>query len=127
MKKFNVLILEDTADILDLIEMMIKIEGHIAYPASLPSLALKVLQTESIDLIISDMRMPEMNGIDFLKMIRSQGIQTPLIFYSSEVGLEWEYEDLFKALNAKVIAKSGKIEPLTKEMNKQLSLIENSK
>lgn len=123
MKKFNILILEDNAEILDLIEMLVRIEGHIAYPASLPSLAFKVLQTEEIDLIISDIKMPEMNGVEFLKAIRQQGIKIPVIFYSSEIGIEWEYEDLFKALNASFIQKFGKMDLLTKEMNKRLQEI----
>lgn len=44
--------------------------------------ALKILEEEQVDLIISDVRMPRMNGVDLLKTLRDRGIKTPFLFIS---------------------------------------------
>ena len=81
---------------------------------------MKILQSKEVDLIISDMKMPEMDGINFLKRIREEGIQIPVIFYSSEIGIEWDYRNLLKTLNATFVQKLGAIKPLIEEINKRL-------
>ncbi|MCA1915198.1 response regulator [Methanospirillum hungatei] len=44
--------------------------------------ALEVLRTTPFDIIISDYQMPEMNGIEFLHLVRKRGTSTPFIFLS---------------------------------------------
>lgn len=46
--------------------------------------ALELVKQENPDLILSDWNMPEMNGIDFLKALRADGIATPFGFVTTE-------------------------------------------
>ncbi len=51
--------------------------------ASLSAEGLKILETEEFDCIITDFRMPDMDGITLVKTIRNRGILTPIIFVTS--------------------------------------------
>ena len=44
--------------------------------------------SESPDVVISDWNMPNMTGIEFLKSLRSQGIEVPFGFVTTEVSPE---------------------------------------
>ncbi len=48
-----------------------------------PKLALPIITEEQPDIIISDYEIPGMNGIEFLGKIRSEGIYTPFVLYTS--------------------------------------------
>ena len=59
-------------------------------------LALKLIEDNEFDLILSDINMPNMNGIDFVSRVRNLNIKTPIIIVSSE----GEQELLFSAITA---------------------------
>ena len=46
--------------------------------------ALQRLSESVVDLVLSDWNMPEMNGLEFLRELRSQGEQVPFGFVTSE-------------------------------------------
>jgi DNA-binding NtrC family response regulator len=48
-----------------------------------PKIALPIITEEQPDIIISDYEMPGMNGVEFLGKMRSQGICSPFIIYTS--------------------------------------------
>lgn len=91
-KELRILLLEDTDYILAMMEDVISMEGHTSFSATLPSQALRILASEEIDLIISDIRMPEMTGIEFGLKIRREGNTLPIIFYSGEANGAYEYK-----------------------------------
>lgn len=49
---------------------------------------LEVVRQEDPDLVLSDWNMPEMTGIDFLRAMRAEGIETPFGFVTSEGSTE---------------------------------------
>ncbi len=49
---------------------------------------LEVVRQEDPDLVLSDWNMPEMTGIDFLRAMRAEGIETPFGFVTSEGSAE---------------------------------------
>ena len=50
--------------------------------------ALQALQSESVDLVLCDWNMPEMNGLQLLETLRSQGSKVKFGFVTSESSVE---------------------------------------
>jgi len=46
--------------------------------------ALEVMENKSIDLVLSDMHMPLMSGIELFNELREQGVQVPFILLSGD-------------------------------------------
>jgi two-component system NtrC family sensor kinase len=68
-RKKRILVIDDEISILELMEELLSMEGHEVLTSQNPIQGLKILETQEVDLIISDMRMPEMDGKAFLKTI----------------------------------------------------------
>lgn len=65
--KENILIVDDNYDMLDLIQRHLKSFNYHTYKASSVSEAIDVLKYTDINLLITDLNMPEINGIELLK------------------------------------------------------------
>jgi len=64
-KKIRVLVLDDEPAITELLAEMLKLLGYDVSACLRPGEALALLKRESFDLVLSDFRMPEMNGKAF--------------------------------------------------------------
>lgn len=65
--KKTILIVDDNYDMLDLLQRYIKILDHHTYKASSVGEAIEILRYNTIDLLITDIQMPDINGIELLK------------------------------------------------------------
>ncbi len=77
-----VLVVDDELVVRDLVMRMVKIMRHQVYGAENGVAALSVLDKVPVDLILSDLRMPVMDGAGLLTALRTQGDQTPFIAMS---------------------------------------------
>jgi len=68
----RILILDDEPAIAELLGEMLSLLGHTAVLANAPAKALQILEDQSFDLILSDFRMPEMNGQQFYEVVSSR-------------------------------------------------------
>lgn len=66
-KKENILVVDDNNDMLDLIQRQLKSFNYRTYKASSVNEAIEVLKSSDIDLLISDLNMPNINGLELLK------------------------------------------------------------
>ena len=66
-KRENILVVDDNMDMLDLVQRQLKSFNYRAYKASSVSEAIEVLKQCDIDLLISDINMPHIDGIELLK------------------------------------------------------------
>src|SRR6185369_2947580 len=66
----TILVVEDTRDILDVIGLLLEQEGYAVYKAECCDLAFDVLSKNRIDLIITDLMLPGMTGLEFIHKIR---------------------------------------------------------
>jgi putative two-component system response regulator len=81
----KILLVEDDPLLLEVMYSILDSEGYNVFPANNGHLALDLFVTVSPQLIISDIMMPEINGFELLKTIRSMpmGITIPFLFLSA--------------------------------------------
>lgn len=68
----KILIVDDDVDIVEVVKVRLAAEGYEVLTASNGKEALRMLEKESPDLIILDVMMPEMDGFETCKRIKSQ-------------------------------------------------------
>lgn len=68
MKK--VLFVDDQREILDIIDIKLRDESYEKFYATSASEALDILKNKDIDVVVSDIMMPDMNGLDLLSKAR---------------------------------------------------------
>ena len=81
---FNILVLEDDKNLKKLITTCLKRENYQTYEATNGIEALQVLDTKYIDLIISDIMMPKMDGYQLIKELRSSKYNTPILLVTAK-------------------------------------------
>ena len=77
----KVLIVEDEGSIAEALSFLMSREGWEAFVARDGDLAVKASQTTKLDLIILDLMLPRVAGMDVLRLIRSQALNqdTPVL------------------------------------------------
>jgi CheY-like chemotaxis protein len=85
MGKRSVLIIEDNGDIRVPLSIMLKNEGFDVFAAEDCNAAFECLASEQPDLILTDLLMPEMTGLEFIRQIRRTSglIDIPIIAMSA--------------------------------------------
>tara|TARA_B110000008_G_scaffold272281_1_gene304792 strand:- start:291 stop:968 length:678 start_codon:yes stop_codon:yes gene_type:complete len=97
-KKFKILLVDDEPDIVEIISYSLKNANYDVYSASNGLEAIKVAKSIKPDLIILDVMMPEMDGIEACEIIREdQVIGKTLITFLSARGEDYSQ---IAALNA---------------------------
>ncbi len=81
---FNILIVEDDKNLRKLIETCLKKNNYNTYEAVNGNDALNVLDKNYIDLIISDVMMPEMDGFELIKELRACKYKIPVLLITAK-------------------------------------------
>jgi DNA-binding response OmpR family regulator len=107
-----ILIVDDEKNLLKLYEKEFAEEGYRVITASSGSEALQKIQKEPFDLVILDIRMPDLNGVETLKKIMESTPKIPVILNSAYTS----YRDNFLtwAAEAYVVKSSDLTELKTK-------------
>jgi DNA-binding NtrC family response regulator len=66
----KVLFVDDQREILDIIDIKLRDESYEKFYATSASEALDILRNKDIDVVVSDIMMPDMNGLDLLSKAR---------------------------------------------------------
>ncbi|MBN2644318.1 MAG: sigma-54-dependent Fis family transcriptional regulator [Desulfuromonadaceae bacterium] len=84
-KKYNahLLLVEDEAGLREVLALMLEAEGHSVDVAVDGLQALQALDSQAYDLVLSDMRMPHVDGLTLLKQIQQQGTDTLVVLMTA--------------------------------------------
>lgn len=79
-KKLNILVVEDEPDLREILVFVLQDIGYNVFEAENGEVGLKMCQNQKIDAIISDIRMPKVDGVQLLKSMREKSPEIPVIF-----------------------------------------------
>jgi len=75
----NILIVEDEPKMRRLLEISLGEDGHTVHIAPDAETGLKCFQREAIDLIVTDLKLPGMNGLEFLQEAKRSNASVPIV------------------------------------------------
>ncbi len=91
-ERYSILVVDDEKSMRDFLELMLLKEGYTVNLASDGQEALKFIDKEDFDLVITDIRMRNINGIDVLKRTKERNPNTPVIMISAYATAETAVE-----------------------------------
>jgi CheY-like chemotaxis protein len=120
MKKTTLLLVEDDADIRMSLRLLLECEGFAVLTAADGSDALEQLARHQVDLIVTDLMMPQLDGLDLIRRVNS----TPELAHLPIVVMT-AYDDRFmkaaKTAGAQaVLRKPDDLEQLAETVNRLL-------
>ena len=92
----NILIVDDEAEVLELLSELVERLGYNPIIASCGRDALEILDKTKIDVILSDLVMPEMDGIELLKRAKAQKGDIPFLVITGHPTIESAVETIKK-------------------------------
>ena len=81
---FNILICDDDREIVDAIAIYLETEGYGVMKAYNGLEALQTLEKNEIHLLIMDIMMPEMDGIETMKKLKEMGFANPIVALTAD-------------------------------------------
>lgn len=88
----NILLVEDDLDLATTIVDYLDIEDIECDHASNGLIGLNLIKTNSYQMIILDINMPKMDGLTLCKLLREEGIDTPVLFLTARDSLDNKLE-----------------------------------
>lgn len=85
---FQVLVVEDDASLRKLMSAALKQNGYEPFTAEDGQMALDVLEKTNIDLIISDIMMPNMDGYELTSALRKANFNLPILLVTAKESFE---------------------------------------
>jgi len=80
----NILVIEDDAAVRDSIELMLKVHGWEVSGTAFGEEGLDLARQNAFDLVLLDLNLPDVSGIEVLKRLRQANIATPVLVMSGD-------------------------------------------
>jgi DNA-binding NtrC family response regulator len=87
-----ILIVEDEAKMRRLLELNLGEEGFTTFSAEDAETGLKLLRENSIDLVLTDLKLPGMDGLEFLQAVKRQNAALPVVVMTAFGSVETAVE-----------------------------------
>jgi DNA-binding NtrC family response regulator len=114
----SLLIVDDEPDLRELLALTLANIAAAVHTASNGKEALEIIKTGTIDVVLSDINMPEMNGLELLAQVRDLGLDIPFIFVTG-------YADSTKCVQALRLGATDFLEKPFKK-NQVVEIISNA-
>jgi len=133
----RILIVDDEPKICQFLEVMLRREGYEATSAYNAADALTDLETTPFDLIITDLKMPGMNGFEFVRRVKHAHPDLPIIMITGYATVDTAVEALRTGVDdyvtkpfnidelRKVISRTMKAKPVTRDNAELVRLLAN--
>ena len=95
----RILIIEDDERILGFLKRGLESEGHTVEIALSGEVGLAFLKMYSYDVILLDLYLPEMSGMEVCRELRGQGLPTPILMMTAKDSPEVQQEALRVGVN----------------------------
>ncbi|MGC4056464.1 MAG: response regulator [Paludibaculum sp.] len=112
----RVLLVEDEQAVREFLATALERSGFQVQPAGSGAEALELFSKRSFDLVVTDVVMPRMTGVDLVARIRAAKPETPVLFMSG-----YSHETRIEALPGRFIPKPFTIDALIDEMRAAIS------
>ena len=101
----NVLIVDDSSTMRKIVTRSLRQAGFVLdeiFEAGDGIEGLSALNSNKVDLILSDINMPNMDGIEFVKSVRGTGCKVPIVMITTEGGEDVIGEALGSGANGSI-------------------------
>jgi two-component system, NtrC family, response regulator AtoC len=115
----SILIVEDEPKMRRLLEMNLGEQGYTTFSAGDAETGLKLLNQNPVDLVLTDFRLPGMNGIEFLQAAKRVNAALPIVIMTAYGSVESAVEAMKLGANDYVL-KPFSLEELTLIVRKEL-------
>jgi DNA-binding NtrC family response regulator len=92
----KILLVDDEASIRMALKEILEYEGHTVIESPDALAAIKAVGQETFDLIISDIKMPKMDGLEFLSKVKELGIDAPIVMITGHGTIDTAVESIKK-------------------------------
>jgi signal transduction histidine kinase len=116
-EKERILVVDDEEAVREMVSKIINLLGHEAVATGNGREALEILKTESFSIMITDVKMPEMDGFELMKVVRDQFPSTHIICMTAH-GASYSYTDVVGVGAADYIAKPFTIDEMRAKLNR---------
>jgi len=79
----TILIIDDEKSILDLLALVFRKDGFQVKTCSAPDKVFEAIQNETFDLLLCDIKMPPLDGMDALRLVRREKPEVPVIMMTA--------------------------------------------
>lgn len=115
--KERILVVDDEEAIQEMVSKIINLIGHEVVTAGNGREALEILKSQPISIMLTDIKMPEIDGFELMKLARDQFPGTPIICMTAHGG-SYTYTDVVAVGAADYIAKPFTIDEMRAKLNR---------
>lgn len=105
--KYSLLIVEDEVDLLETLADALRDEGYRVDSDADPQQALHKIALQNYDVVITDLMMPEVTGMDIIDIIRKNGHDTQIIIITSFPTLDTAVKSIHRGVFSYIIKPFG--------------------
>ncbi len=83
-----ILVIDDSVSTLKVLERNLVLQGYIVFTATSVARAIDLLESTSVDLVVTDLRMPKVGGLDLIRHVRSNLPDTGIIMITGFASID---------------------------------------